>query len=155
MIDLPGDAQISRQSLAIAVCILDLIICLWVSVNISLFDIFIKREDTYVDNKYLQMTDFTVRIKNLPPMREYHNLSQLRAQLSTHLSKVVQDEKQVLEGLTGAIDDPGEIANIYFGQKKFINYKKLMLIAQTAKKGQALRILQARTPDPLKKELLE
>ena len=55
-------------------CILDLVICFWVILNISLTDIFIKREDRFVDDKYLQMTDFTVRIKNLPPIREYHTL---------------------------------------------------------------------------------
>ena len=35
------------------VCTCDLLICLWVIINISLFDIFIKREDTFVDDKYL------------------------------------------------------------------------------------------------------
>ena len=80
-IDLPGGGTITRQTLAIIVCVMDLIICLWVILNISLFDIFIKREDRFVDDKYLQMTDFTVRIKNMPPQREYHTLYQLKAQL--------------------------------------------------------------------------
>ena len=80
-IDLPGGGTITRQNLAIMVCVMDLIICLWVILNISLFDIFIKREDRFVDDKYLQMTDFTVRIKNMPPQREYHTLYQLKAQL--------------------------------------------------------------------------
>lgn len=108
--------------------------------NISLQDIFINREDTFVDDKYLQMTDFAVRIKNIPPRREYNSVFQLKAQLTTHLSKVVKDEKQVLEGLDGAADDPGEIVSIHFGHKKFLNYRKLLQIALTAKKGQALRI---------------
>ena len=90
---------------------------------------FIDREDTFVDDKYLQMTDFTVRIKGMPPQREYHSVLQLKAQLSTHLSRVVSDEKQVLEGLDGACDKPGEIVNIHFGHKKFLNYQKLMQIA--------------------------
>ena len=97
LIDLPWGNTITRQSLAITVCVLDLVICLWVVLNISLFDIFIKREDRFVDDKYLQMTDFTVRIKNMPPQRQYHNLHQLRAQLTTHLSRVVQSESQVLD----------------------------------------------------------
>ena len=96
-------------------CVLDLVICLWVIINISLFDIFIKREDTFVDDSYLQMTDFTVRIKNMPPQREYHTLHQLKAQLATHLTKVVQGEKQVLEELADVPEDPGEIVNIHFG----------------------------------------
>ena len=79
LIDLPGGNTIQRQTLAIIVCVFDLIICLWVMVNIALFDIFIKREDQFVDDKYLQMTDFTVRLKNLPPHREYHTTAQLRA----------------------------------------------------------------------------
>ena len=134
-VNLPGDSSVSRHTLAIIVCIFDLLICVWVSVNISLQDVFIKREDTFVDDKYLQMTDFTVRIKGMPPQREYHSLPQLKAQLSTHLAKVVSGEKQVLEGLDGAVDKPGEIVSIHFGHKKFNNYKKLMQIAQTAKKG--------------------
>lgn len=74
LINLPGGNTITRQNLAFWVCILDLVVCLWVVLNISLFDIFIKREDRFVDDKYLQMTDFTVRIKNMPPQREYHTL---------------------------------------------------------------------------------
>ena len=79
LIDLPWGSTVSRQNLAKIVCVLDLIICFWVVLNISLFDIFIKREDRFVDDKYLQMTDFTVRIKNMPPQRQYHSLYQLKA----------------------------------------------------------------------------
>lgn len=52
-IDLPGGGTISRQSLAIMACTFDLLICLWVIINISLYDVFINREDTFVDDKYL------------------------------------------------------------------------------------------------------
>ncbi len=75
--------------------------------------------------------------------------------MATHLTKVVKGEKQVLEELDGSVDDPSEIVNITFGQKKFINFKKLMLIAQAAKKGQALRIKQSREVDPKKRQKFE
>ena len=101
------------------------------------------------------MTDFTVRIKNMPPQREYNTLHQLKAQISTHLTKVVQGEKQVLEELKDVPEDPGEIVNIHFGQKKFGNYNKLMQISEAAKKGQRLRIKQSRTKDPKKRASLE
>ena len=83
------------------------------------------------------MTDFTVRLKNLPPHREYHTLAQLRAQLATHLKLVVHGEKQVLKELRDAneFDDPGEIVNIHFGHKNFFNFRKLMQIEKAAKKG--------------------
>ena len=46
----------------------------------------------------------------------------------------------MLTELTDVAEDPGEIVNIHFGQKKFGNYKKLMAISEAAKKGQRLRI---------------
>ena len=61
----------------------------------------------------------------------------------------------MLDCLDGAADDPGEIVSIHFGHKKFLNYKKLLQIALTAKKGQALRIQQSHCQDKKKKEILE
>lgn len=68
---------------------------------------------------------------------------------------MVNNEKQVLEGLRGTLDLPGEIVNIHFGAKKFVNYQKLMLIEQAANQGQSLRIKQSRTKDPKKKAKYE
>ena len=101
------------------------------------------------------MTDFAVRIKNLPAQFTYSTLNQLKAQLATHLGKVVSGEKQVLTELQDSQEDAKEIVNVHFGQKKFVNYRNLMLIEQAAKKGQALRIQQSRTKDPKKRQQYE
>ena len=61
----------------------------------------------------------------------------------------------MLEELADVPEDPGEIVNIHFGQKKFGNYKKLMAISEAAKKGQRLRIMQSRMSDPKKRAALE
>ena len=61
------------------------------------------------------MTDFAVRIKNLPAQFTYSTLNQLKAQLATHLGKVVSSEKQVLTELQDSQEDAKEIVNIHFG----------------------------------------
>ena len=47
----------------------------------------------------------------------------------------MSEEAQVLEGLAFVDDHPSEIVNIHFGQKKFVNYQKLIRINEAAKKG--------------------
>lgn len=91
----------------------------------------------------------------MPDHSKYQTLRQLTAQLSTHIQKVVKDEKQVLDELLEEEDDPSEIVNIHFGQKNFMNYNKLKDIANAAKKGQRLRILQSRVTDQKKWDKFE
>ena len=42
------------------------------------------------------MTDFAVRVKNLPTMPAYQNLEDLTAQLELHVKEVVDQEAPVL-----------------------------------------------------------
>ena len=52
----------------------------------------IERESRINDSDYLTMSDFTVRIKNLPTKKVYDNLQQLRAMLVVHFAKLLKNE---------------------------------------------------------------
>ena len=91
-ITIPGGYEISRENLAAIVMVLDVIICFWFIMNIAMMSSYIEREGKYMDDQYVTMPDFAVRIKNLPPRSEYKDLNQLRAQLTLHINKVVKKE---------------------------------------------------------------
>ena len=114
----------SREKLSSYVLINELVICVLFIFNVAILNFFIKREDNIVDGDFVQMTDFTVSIENLPEVSEYHNLKQLTAALSEHIREIVGQTEHCLKGL-----DPNEphheIVNMHYAQIKFENYKTL------------------------------
>ena len=83
------NAKVSREMLAYIVIGSDLLICLSFAVGIYVLGACIKQEKRTVNEKFVQITDFTVVIKQLPPKSEWGNLERLRALLYNHLCNVV------------------------------------------------------------------
>lgn len=71
----------SRSDLTIIVITFDLLVCVTFVVLSALMMSWIDDEATINDVEYVQITDFSVRIKNLPPVSVYKNLEQLKAML--------------------------------------------------------------------------
>ncbi len=59
----------------------------------------IKRESRINDSNFVTMSDFTVRIKNLPTKKTYKNLQMLKAMLVVHFAKILKNEAQVYSKL--------------------------------------------------------
>lgn len=73
------------------------------------------------------MTDFSVRVKNLPKDKsKYETQDQLKAQLALHIADVVKQEPQVFDKLQGqSLNNVCEIVNIHFAYSNFQIYKLL------------------------------
>ena len=93
------------------------------------------------------MTDFSVKIKNLPNINNYINLKALEAELTQHLESVINSTKHTLTSLSPT-DAHDEVVNMHFAQKNFINYKILMQIDAFANEGQRYRVKQSHLKDP-------
>ena len=141
MVELDGfflpDTQIERKTLANIAILCDLLILVLFMFNIVFLDKQIRRERYRIDLEHLQMTDFTVRIKNLPPASNYDNdLAQLKAQLSIHIDKVLKMEApQVFESMRNSQVGNSEIVNIHFARKDFSIYNNLIEIEQLTMQG--------------------
>jgi len=83
---------ISRNTLLNIVVVCEGLICLAFAINICCLSRSFESEQHQADTKFVHMTDFAVRIKNLPPESAYDNLEHLKAKLLIHLSEVVKRE---------------------------------------------------------------
>ena len=84
-----------RDRLANIVMVCDLVIMLVFAINLIILQRYIPMERHLIDQGTVMMTDFTVRVKNLPPLSEYETLDQLKAQLTMHINKVVAKQSSV------------------------------------------------------------
>jgi hypothetical protein len=66
----------------------------------------IRREVFDVSKDFVQMTDFTVRVRNLPPIDSYDALDQLAAALTLHIRKIVAAEDEVSVGKADEVIAP-------------------------------------------------
>ena len=61
------------------------------------------------------MTDFTVRVKNLPLKPAFDNLDELKAMLEMHIMQVIRDEPNVYQiRRDQEFSNVDEIVNIHF-----------------------------------------
>ena len=67
-------SSLSRESLTTLVVTMDLIICFVFIIYIKVEQVNIKRESQINDSDFVTMSDFTVRIKNMPPKKSYESL---------------------------------------------------------------------------------
>ena len=83
-----------RQELANVVILCDGIIVIFLILNTAYMFRSIDQERRIANDKALEMNDFSVRIKNLPPCSEYRSLEELKAQLTIHIKNILQNEKE-------------------------------------------------------------
>jgi len=77
--------------------------------------ILIETQEDFVDrfnNQTIQMTDFTIRVKNLPHHKYYgDNDEALKAVLMAHFSEVIKDELKLMKERKEFIDADGDGVN--------------------------------------------
>jgi len=77
--------------------------------------ILIETQEDYVDrfnDQTIQMTDFTIRVKNLPHHKFYgDNDEALKAVLMTHFSEVIKDELKHIKEMNEFVDADGDGIN--------------------------------------------
>jgi len=78
---------INRTSLANIVIACDALICILFAINTCWLARSVSVEQYEVDHQFVQMNDFSVRVKNLPSKGSgaFEDLDQLKAQLLLHL----------------------------------------------------------------------
>lgn len=84
--------SVSRNDLTIIVIAFDILVCVTFVILSALMMYWIEEEAIVNDIDYTQITDFAIRIKNLPPLSEYKDLEQLRAMLTIYLTKGLKKE---------------------------------------------------------------
>ena len=144
-----------RTRLANIVIACDALIILLLAFNTCWLGFKINSEQHDAEKKFVHMTDFAVRVKNLPGKDAFDNLDQLRAQLVLHLSQVVSKEPQVFlkQGDVQEVD-ASEIVSVHFSQKNFEKYRVLLRIEQQTKEGQKMRTKQSNSQgEDFKKKL--
>ena len=87
----------SRRRLANIVISCDAIIVIIFVVNIMWMNKAIGWEQHDVGKKFVHMTDFTVRVKNLPLKPAFDNLDELKAMLEMHIMEVIKKEPNVYQ----------------------------------------------------------
>ena len=76
-VELQGLGEIDRNTLANIVIVFDIIVIIWFTVHANLQTFWIKRETRAHEDKMVDMTDFSVRIKKLPPVKSIEKLDEL------------------------------------------------------------------------------
>jgi hypothetical protein len=82
---------------------------------------YIEKEDRITKKTSVLITDFAVRIGNLPPVSEFGTHSALEAKLVSQIIKVVDKTPKQLEKMNEIIN-PSQVASIHFGNKNFKEY---------------------------------
>ena len=86
--------------------ICDALICIWFVFHTAMQGYWIRREVFDVSKDFVQMTDFTVRVRNLPPIDSYDALDQLAAALTLHIRKIVAAKDEVSVGKADEVIAP-------------------------------------------------
>lgn len=84
--------KINRTKLTFTVVACDMAICVCFVLNGVCIYLFTKKEEKEEDSHSVQVTDFSVRIKNLPSSGDYTSIIELRVLLEQHLKSIVRLE---------------------------------------------------------------
>ena len=88
-VELQGLGEIDRNTLANIVIVFDIIVIIWFTVHGNLQRFWIKRETRTYQDELVDMTDFAVVIKKLPPIASIEELDELAQALTLHIDKIV------------------------------------------------------------------
>lgn len=130
-IDFPRlKTKISRTTLTYLVVGCDMAIVLLFVINAGCLNASINKAEQELDMEGVQLTDFSVRIRNLPTQSDFGSLSALRVELTKHIVDIVRSEPQVFPELDAKYAHSGvpqdfdhsQIVNISFGLENFSQY---------------------------------
>jgi len=88
-VELQGLGEIDRNTLTNIVIVFDIIVIIWFTVHGNLQRFWIKRETRTYQDELVDMTDFAVVIKKLPPIASIEELDELAQALTLHIDKIV------------------------------------------------------------------
>jgi uncharacterized tellurite resistance protein B-like protein len=91
-----GNVKITRNTLTYVIVAFDLAICFLFIINTGWIQYYIEKEEAKIDYENVDLTDFTVRIRNLPPQSEFGSLAALRVHLTKHIIDIVKAEPHVI-----------------------------------------------------------
>lgn len=109
--------------------ICDAIIIIWFIVYTFLLNKWINAEKQASEKLNVEMTDFACRIKRLPHIESMDQLEELKAALTGHIERIVNNTEEVFVGREYNVP-PSEIVSINFAFRSFGNYQKLLEIEQ-------------------------
>ena len=86
--------SVSRVTLTYVIVCCDIAICLLFVLNAVWIHKWTLKEEHELDVETVSLTDFAVRIKNLPRRGEYDgSIDELRALLYNHIIKIIKNEE--------------------------------------------------------------
>jgi hypothetical protein len=86
----PGGNSISRKTLTYVIVACDMAICVLFVLNAVWIHQWTLKEERELDVETVSLTDFTVRIQNLPEKDDYGSIDELRAMLYDHITKIIK-----------------------------------------------------------------
>ena len=89
-IEIPGLNPIPRFKITVLAITLDLVVCLAFIVYTNIAKHSIKREARDYESDMLLMSDFAIKVKNLPEPAQYQTLEQLKMMLTLHFNQVIR-----------------------------------------------------------------
>lgn len=66
-----------------------------------------ERDDYYQSS--VRMNDFAVEIRNIPSLKDYDTIDELKVQLATHIQRMLDSDRQVCNDKSGS-----EVVSIHF-----------------------------------------
>lgn len=128
-IEIFSGLSVDRPTLTYLVVSIDIAICISYFIYLSIIHRFTKVEEHEVNNDKLSLSDFCVAIGNLPDVKEYQNLDNLRVMLAKHFKNLLPGQRQQIDKLKTDDDSHvADIANIFFGHIHFEGYSVIMKI---------------------------
>lgn len=86
----PGGNTISRKTLTYVIVACDMIICVLFALNAVWIHQWTLKDEQELDVETVSLTDFSVRIQNLPGKECYGSIDELRAMLYDHIIKTIK-----------------------------------------------------------------
>ena len=102
---------------------------------------FVRREIEDVERSLVEVQDFTVRIQNMPSLKQFQQYStiELKAALAAYLTRKVDNIGQQNPKLAESKIEPTELVTINFGTKKVTHYNLLQKILKLKIKNKGLQ----------------
>ena len=93
-IEIPGLSPIPRFKITVLTITLDLLVCFAFIVYTNIAKHSIKQEARDFESDMLLMSDFAIKVKNLPEPEHYQTLEQLKIMLTLHFNRVIRGQRQ-------------------------------------------------------------
>ena len=125
--------------------ITDISVLLVFAFNIYFLKFSIKREKERIDIKSYQLTDFGVKIGNIPKTIVNQSTVQVKITITDYVKRIIEQAygaQPQVDRKDKSTEDLASIVNIHFGLKDFSRYNIMLQISQLIRDGQIIRLKQ-------------